>query len=424
MNVVRVILADWVFAGEGAALRDGGVAVADGRIVRVGPADELLRMYAGADVERMPGCALAPGMVNAHTHLELGFLRGMLPAGPFVPWVIGLMKAVASEPDLAATVALSVREGVAESLRGGVTLLGDITKQVTASRGALRTEPIHAVSFGEVQALGKRRSLLGERLAAAADAALATERMRIGLSPHAPYTVEGPALRAVLDRARADGLPVCMHLAELQEESAFLAGLEGPIRQAWEQVGIASELLDEAIPCHAGGPIRWAQAWGLLEGGTPVLLAHVNYADAEELAILQAAGASVAYCPRTRGFFGHDAASDHPFLTMHDRGINVCLGTDSLASNPDLHLLREAQYLLRRFPALDPLVLLDLLTINGARALGAHGHTGSLAEGKRADMVALETAPAGADDSRGVLTRVFAEAALPRAVWLGGNRII
>jgi cytosine/adenosine deaminase-related metal-dependent hydrolase len=250
--------------------------------------------------------------------------------------------------------------------------------------------------------------------------------MRIGLSPHAPYTVEGPALSAILDAADTDKLPLCMHVAELTEEAEFLRTCGGEIRRAWEAINLAQLLLDEKIPRFEGGPVRWARQWGLLPPGgvgAPVALAHVNYADDEEIDIIRAAGASVVYCPRTRAFFGHDAVTPHRFRDMLDAGVNVCLGTDSLASNPDLFLLREARFLLRKDPTLSPTLLLEMVTSGGSRALGTSHDAGTLAEGCSADIAAFPLS--GAHGSAEAMLRdVIGRAPGASAVWIGGAKVL
>jgi cytosine/adenosine deaminase-related metal-dependent hydrolase len=440
-NLVMVT-AEAVFPVAGPPVRRGAVVMQDGRVVAVGSAEELGRKFAGAERVEMKGHVLVPGLVNAHCHLELGYLRGKLPAGHFVEWVNALVRTVLAQgPAMERVVTRAVSEGVQELLRGGVTRVGDITRQAGFSRAALRKGPVRAVSFGEVAGIGSRRGDAAGMLAAAMDERLASETMAIGVSPHAPYTVEGPVLRQAVEAARRKGLPMRMHVAELTEEREFLATLGGRLREAWDVFGTAHEILDAAIPRFEGGAIRWAREWGLLEcpvsgvqlpdgkkeadGGVgATLLAHVNHADDEELEIVRMAGASVAYCPRTRAFFGHDVTSIHRFREMMYRGINVCLATDSLASNPDLFLLREGQFVLRKFPEVSPGTVLEMMTVNGARALGLGDGEGTLVAGGVADMAAFPAGGGGQGSLSGVLGGVIAEAPPAGAVWIGGEKVL
>ncbi len=414
---------------------NGAVVITGDTIAAVGPAADIRRAYPGAREENFPNCILMPGLINAHTHFELSFLRNKFQPINFVDWVIQLIKIIPQDATtLANLIPTAVRSGMAESLRFGVTTVGDITRHAQLSRAALRDGPLHAVSFGEILALGTRRHLLTERLAVARDASQISPTLSIGLSPHAPYSVEGPALQQIVQAAAPHNLPLCMHLAELQEEQEFLATLGGPLRRIWDTIGNAHELLDQFIPLFHNGPIRWAHHWGLLNDanandnrchaspahfaaeacetirdankpsqinmlltrplphqkhGTNPLLAHVNYATDAELDILAQCRASVAYCPRTRQFFGHDRITPHRWQDMLARNINVCLATDSLASNPDLSLLREAQTLLNLFPDIPPESILPFITSNAAKALQLDHMTGTLHPGKQADLVAL-----------------------------------
>jgi cytosine/adenosine deaminase-related metal-dependent hydrolase len=178
------------------------------------------------------------------------------------------------------------------------------------------------------------------------------------------------------------------------------------------------DVLDDAIPAFNGGPVRWGQSWGQLiynrgeppERTIPVVLAHVNYCDNAELMAIAAARASVAYCPRTHAFFGHPP---HRYREMLEAGINVCLGTDSRASSPDLSVLREARLLVER-DGISPALGLEMVTRNGAVALGVDKEVGSLAEGKWAYVVVMEAR--GEDAAREVVM-----GAGVRAVYVGGS---
>lgn len=463
MPDLTILQAAVVWAGAGRVFAPGVVVFSNqtGAILAVGPGaavghaapagSAIQAAYPNAHIENHPHRLLMPGLVNAHCHLELGYLRGKLPAGRFVDWVIQLMRQVSDAMKrglLEQLTRQSVEAGVAESLAAGVTTVGDITRQAKISRSVLSQAPLRAVSFGEVTGLGQRRAGFAERLAAAADTSTDGPRLQIGLSPHAPYTVEGPALRQAVQLARQAKLPLAMHLAELSEETEFLAHLTGPLRELWNTSGGAVEFLDDLIPLFPEGPVRWAERWGLFEAagcdqtagttlndacpggplphrvwhpGVPVLLAHMNYVNDDEIGLL--GGASVVLCPRTRAFFGHQRP--HRYREMLAAGVNVCLGTDSLASNPDLSLLREAAALRKTDPTLPVQTILEMVTLRGAKALGMDSQIGSLAVGKQADIIALPLAESRVTDSvggwDGVLEYIVTHAPAPPCVWIAGN---
>lgn len=403
---------------------DAAIAVIDGIIQACHQRSEILEQFPGLREVHVDSCVLTPGFVNAHTHLELSFLAGKIP-GPadFPSWVLQLIAAYPSVGDAEKVFSRSALAGAQESIRFGVTTVGDISRQYPIVRPALQREsPLGIVSFGELTALGRSRNYLDARLAGAINQQKADHRMSIGLSPHAPYSVEGPALEKIVAAAREHHLPLSMHLAELREERDFLRDFSGPLGKSWMLMR-QMDLLDDLIPAFDNGPIQWARHYGLFNAGVPVILAHVNYADDTELDILAKSGAAVAYCPRTRHYFGHDAVTPHPWRAMRQRGISVCLATDSLASNPDLFLLREAQFLYRKDPSIPSQILWRMITAEPAIALGLGSRIGRLAPGYAADIIALPLAKDVLASAATVCDYLVREAPLPQSVWIGGRQV-
>jgi cytosine/adenosine deaminase-related metal-dependent hydrolase len=266
---------------------------------------------------------------------------------------------------------------------------------------------LRTVSFGEVLAMGQRRCLLEERLAEAIDPSLQNEYLRIGVSPHSPYSIEPEGYRRCLEAAHARSLPLMTHLAETPDEAEFLSNHAGPFRELWRQLGG----WDEQIPRFPDGPIRYAQMLGLLD--YPAVLAHVNYCDDEELKLLAAAKASVVYCPRTHAYFGHPP---HRWHEMLDLGINVAIATDSSTSSGDLNLLDDLRLFHRQAPKMSAEIVWQLATSRAALALGCP-HLGSLAAGKMADIAAF---PSRGSDP---LAALLGSDDLPTQVWMGGKAI-
>ncbi len=400
----------------------GAVAVVNGLIHRCGPRTEILRQFSGVQEIHSDGAVLIPGLINAHTHLELTFLAGMVPPPAHFPdWVLQLTDTFPSPADAPGVFAASALQGAEECIHYGVTTVGDITRQHAVVRPALQANsPMRIVSFGEIAALGRSRELLDSRLAAAMDRQCAGAHFIIGLSPHAPYSVEGPALEKIAATARQHLMPLCMHLAELREEKEFLADLSGPLGKNW-QLMQQLNLLDDHIPRFAHGPIHWAEHYGLFKAGTAVILAHVNYADDAELDILARSGAAVAYCPRTRHYFGHDDIMPHPWRAMRAQGITVCLATDSKASNPDLSVLREAQFIKQRDPTIDARELLAMMTTQPAAALGMNDHIGRLAPGYAADILTMPVPPEHCTSAADVANYLIHHAPSPRHVRINGE---
>lgn len=401
MQVIpSLIQAAWIAPIDQPPIRDGAIVFRDGRIVETGPTRVLRTKHPAAETIDLGNSILLPGLVNAHVHLELSDLsRQPLPAGGFVDWLIDLIVR-RRDTDVSSAVA----NGARQCLRFGVTTVGDITGQCALSRAALAKAPMRGISYGEVQAMAQRRGLLDQRLSAAIDTTPHNPRVRVGISPHAPYTIEPHAITA----CTKTGLPLAMHLAESSEESTFLANHTGAFRDLWETLG----WWDNRVSRFVGGPIRMAQSLGLLD--MPALLAHVNYCDDDELALLAAGRASVVYCPRTHDYFHHPL---HRWRDMLAAGINVAIGTDSTASSPDLNLVDDLRLLHHISPNCTPQSLWELVTLRGARALGMQDEVGSLTPGKFADFVSWKL-PDASDDP---LQYILESDKLPSRLWTSGQ---
>lgn len=367
----------YVVPVDGLVIEDGVVVIREGRIASVGRA---------ADLHTTPAidygdAVICPGFVNAHTHLELTHLAGQVPpSSDFVHWLKRLTDLLMAQPATPDNVAEAVFAGITQSLAAGVTTIGDISRRPAWSREPLAASPIRAVSFGEVIAMGRLRTRLNDRLEAAASIERQSDRMRIGISPHAPYTVEPDGLRACADRGRRMNAPLCIHLVETAEESTFTQSRGGRFTEFLQEMGI----WDEDIPTAGCTPVELCRATGVL--GRQTVVAHGNYVSDEDIKIIAECGSSVAYCPRTHHAFGHPP---HPFRDILRAGINVCIGTDSLASNPSLSILDELRFLHHRHPDMAAHDLIAMGTIRGAVALGYADEVGSLSVGKAADLVVI-----------------------------------
>ena len=383
---------------DGPPVRDGGVVFSDGKIVAVGDGVGLAAAHPDAALHDYGESVLLPGLVNAHVHLELsGHSRGGPPAS-FVDWLTDLM-------GRSVDVTQAVQKGVEQSLRFGVTSVGDISRQCRVTRPLLAGGPLRVVSYGEVQAMATRRGLLDERFAAAVDTRDESTQLCVGVTPHAPYSIEPDGYRRCLDFATRTGRPIATHLAETSDEAEFLADHTGPFRDLWRVLNA----WDDQVPRFTGGPILYAKGLGLIDH--PTLLAHVNHCNDDELAILASGRASVVYCPRTHAYFGRQP---HRWREMLAAGINVAVGTDSCASSPDLNLLDDLRLLHTIAPEVSALDLLAMATTRAARAIGMEAMVGSLTTGKAADAIVI---PAKS------LEDVLESAVLPSAVWIGGKKV-
>lgn len=396
-------------------ITNGDLVVEGSRIVSLAPANRAKTALDSGDV------ALLPGFINAHTHLELTQLAGRVPfETTFAGWIESLL---ALRPEIDAEVArvASIRDGIAQSLAAGVTTVGEISRGPW-NENELTDSALRSVRFSEVLGIGEReadafhtadeleRELL--RFAGAAARRETQNPPRLGISPHSPYSTSAEVYRRCVARAQERDWGITTHLAETREEIEFLRHGTGPLRELLDARGILTSARWKPPGCS---PVEFAAAVGLLEARP--LLAHVNYVEDDELALLAAHEVHVAYCPRTHRFFRHEP---HRFREMLKRGINVCVGTDSLASNPSLSVLEELQFLRREHPDLPPQTILEMGTIRGARALGLEGLTGSISLGKQADLVALRVTARTPDEA---IEEILAGEASVHSVYVAGRQV-
>jgi cytosine/adenosine deaminase-related metal-dependent hydrolase len=385
--------ARWVIPVATEPLRDATVTVADRHIVYVGPRD---RRPSGSDVD-LGDAVLLPGLVNAHTHLELTAMRGLLRGIPFVPWIRALTEARAAVLT-EATMLDAARWGIVEGLLAGITTYADTSASGVVLR-ALNEMRVRGIMYQEVfgPSPAQRTAALDD-LRARVDALREWETplARLGVSPHAPYTVHEDLLIDVTAYAVGAGLPVAMHLAESDAEIRFLREGEGPFAEGLRARGIP-------VMRRSHSPVHLLVELGVVLARP--LLIHCVQIDETDIAFIAEHACPVAHCPTSNAELGHGIA---PLREMLDAGVTVGVGSDSLASNDRLDMLSEARLAmllqcarLKRPDALTRADAVSLATIRGARALGLDDRIGTLEPGKEADLAAFSLAgarPTASDD--------------------------
>lgn len=346
---------------------------------------------------KRPESLLVPGLVNAHTHLDLTHIgpRPLDPAAGFQGFVDTVRSNRRTQEH---EIAQSVRDGVALSLAGGVVAIGDIAG---AALGQPTLAPFHTlreglglgVSFVEFFSIGRGEAPARERISQLLHNNRQTfstpvEGVRPGIQPHAPTTVSLKTYRWLLDQI-APHVPVSTHLAETAEERTFIGEGRGPQRDFLASL----RLWDDSMLAELGRGLSPVAHLAPVLRTRPMLCAHVNDAGDDDLALLARARASVAYCPRASAYFGaHERFGPHRYRDMLAAGINVCLGTDSVINLPApcacLSTWDEAR-LLRQRDGADPLTLLRMATVHGALALGLDPALFTLAPGPLAGLVAV-----------------------------------
>jgi cytosine/adenosine deaminase-related metal-dependent hydrolase len=404
----QTLRARWVFPVEGAPIEHGIVEVTAGQITAIGAGT-------GAVTRDLGNAAIIPGLVNAHTHLELSDVEAPLaPARPFTAWlksVIGHRRGRPADQIAAGPVWCA---GARECRRSGTTLAGDIVSNNWSEESNSASGP-RQVAFLEL--LGLSPSQITPQLARA------REHLRHGpegtfptsagrpiraLSPHAPYSVNPQLFTGLVSLARESGAPLAMHLAESPAERELIEQGRGEFVEFLTSLGV----WQPAVFPRGMQILDYLKELAAL---SRALVIHGNDLTAREQDFLATcAGASVVYCPRTHAYFGHPR---HPWLELLARGVNVAIGTDSRASNPDLSLWKELLFLRQQFPQVAPATLLEIGTIRGARALGQERLTGSLAVGKEADLAIIDL-PRG--DSTDPCSLLFDPASRVAGVMIGG----
>jgi 5-methylthioadenosine/S-adenosylhomocysteine deaminase len=389
--------ARWVLPVVSAPLDDGAVAVEGSKIVGVGGRAELSEKFPGAARRDFDEAAIVPGFVNCHSHLELTALRGYLEAEEpdFAAWLRKLTTA-RLERMTADDLYVSAAWGASEAARAGVTCVGDASDSAQSSMAALRDVGLRATVFQEVfgpdaRIAGEQLEKLRERVAQLRGGE--TNLVRVGVSPHAPYSVSAPLLQSTTLYALGEGLPLMMHAAESESERLLLGEGRGPF---------AENLARRGVEWRAPrvSTVQYLDALGVLAARP--LLAHCITVDDADIETLQRTGASVAHCPKSNAKLGHGRA---PFAAFIRQGVSVGLGSDSVASNNTCDLLEEARFatLLARTMggeqasegrSVNATDALRTATLGGARALGIETQTGALAAGLQADLAVVSLAGA------------------------------
>jgi cytosine/adenosine deaminase-related metal-dependent hydrolase len=398
-----LIHADGLVTGDGPTVRDAAVLVSGkGEVLDVGDAGTLLPRHAGASVVRVHGVVF-PGLVNAHTHLELSAMRGRVPGGRgFVAWVdafVGLRTEV--EPD---DERWGVDRAVADLDAFATAAVGDVSNRLAAVHPLARAG-IGGSVFHEV--FGAREEMLRSAVAdlprARAEAVgdWPTGDLAYAVAPHTLYTTHPAVVRDLARAARAASDaghgPTSLHLAEHAAERSALETASGPMVD-W--LHARTRGASDGFPWPRTGPVAFADSLGAL--GPHVLAVHVTDVTAEEAATLVARHAAVVLCPRSNLFIELRLP---PLVALRAAGVEAALGTDSLASNASLDVLAEARALQDRFPQVTARELLQMATWHGARALG-RPEMGRIARGSRPGLAAVDGELGGVDPAAFLLSRV------------------
>ncbi len=388
--MTTIYSARWVLPVSEPPIEHGAVAIDGRRIVGVGLLPQIIDRFPASRIESLGEAAILPGLINTHTHLELTAMRGYLEneEADFFAWLRKLT-VTRLERMTQDDIHVSAVWGACEAVRAGITSVGDASDSGLTSMLALKEVGLRGIvfqeSFGPDPRLAKEnfeklKNKVVELLGAQ------TELVRIGVSPHAPYTVCADQLELVAEYARTERLPLMMHAAESEAEDLFLRQGRGIF---------ADGLAKRFIEWHAPGTstVQYLKERGILD--THPLLAHCIRVDETDVETLRDTRSKVAHCPKSNAKLAHGRA---PFTTFIEKGIAVGLGSDSVASNNTCDILEETRFavLLSRSAQVDRIVSPDealaAVTLGGARCFDLEGEIGQLSEGSQADLTVLSLA--------------------------------
>jgi 5-methylthioadenosine/S-adenosylhomocysteine deaminase len=391
--MISVLTARWVLPITSPPINRGAVAIESGRILAVATLPEVSKQFPQVSIEDLGEAAILPGLINVHSHLELTGFRGRLEEPRFQNWIVELIRLKAERLNTDDLLACA-RLGCIESLKAGVTTLAD-TSDADAPLQALIESGQRGVIFQEcfgpgvnqaessLDELKLKLDLHRERLVSAGSEAQA--RLRLGISPHAPYSVSAKLYELTARFAFDQTIDVAIHAAESVDEKNLLRDGSGAFGDSLR----GREIAFNPPGCSA---IKYFDQLGVLQS-SPLLIHCVNV-DEEDIALMAENRARIAHCPKSNSKFGHGIA---PLIEFQRAGIRVGLGTDSVASNNTCDLIEEARFcsLIHRAVHKDATVcradeMLRLLTIEGALVLGMENEIGSLEPGKQADLIAID----------------------------------
>ena len=389
----QIYIADWVLPVVAPPIRRGAVVVNNEVILDVGPADRIGKQYSGEQID-FEHAVIAPSWINAHTHLELSYLRGKVPAGKsFVDWIRAVvnLRAQTSDPE---KIIRSAREQSEFMVNTGTVLAGDITNGYLLS-DTLLDPRLNRIVFYEL--LGFQPQQAKEILTQALTK-IQEERSRAIPVPHAPYSASAELITQI---ARLNRKPQSIHAAESADEREFLEKGQGAFVEFLKFRGV---WLDAWQPPGVS-PIQYLDRLGYLQPMT--LLVHGVQVSKKDLEIIAGKGCAVCICARSNHF---TEVGRPPLEQYLEKNIPLCVGSDSLASNDDLDMNNELYYLYQNFKFNHPAQLIRMATVNGARALGRADNLGKLEKGARARLnVFISDTAIGKEAEEFVLSKSWSE---------------
>ncbi|MBX7171764.1 MAG: amidohydrolase family protein [Pyrinomonadaceae bacterium] len=386
---MKILSAEYVLPISAEPIKNGAVAIENDKITSIGTLANLQKQFPNASIENFGEAVIMPGFVNCHSHLELSIMRGFLDEveADFFRWLIKL-SVTRAEKLTEQDIEISALLGTLEGLRAGVTCFGDIGRFGKAGFEALKKTGLRGVVFQETEFSPHNEKAVEdfEKLQEKFLNLKSTENelVKVGMSPHAPYTVSRCLFELITDYALSENIKISIHAAEsVTEEELMLFG-SGAMAEFYRERGI-----------HWTTPklssIEYLSEIGVLQAKP--LLAHCIRTNERDWHLIAESGSSVAHCPKSNAKFGHSVA---PFEKFLDKNLRVGLGSDSVASNNTCDLLEEGRFASltartreEKTRLVNAKEVVETITLGGAKALHLENEIGSLETGKQADLIVL-----------------------------------
>ena len=389
-----IFRAKYAILNDRTIIEDGAVVLCGSKIGEVGRYTEIRDLYP-AKVVDLGSAVIMPGLVNTHTHLELTHHKNLVNHyARFTDWLFQIT--TKSNCDDCQQINQAILDGIQLSLAGGATTIGNIH---SSGKGleTLRNSQIRKVVF--LETLGLSSHVFADesaRISKTLKSLRNDDLFTTAVTPHAPYSTSANLYQYCAEIAKSDQLHLSTHIAETKAEIEFLQYGTGEFAELLNMLNIS---LDAWNPPGVT-PVAYLRKLGILD--LQPLLAHCNYLTDNDIDLLARSGSSVAFCPRSHKYFSH---TNHSIMRLMAAGVNVSIGTDSLASNWSLSMLDELKFLADNYEELLPETLISLLTINGTRSLKLK-YIGKLEKNWQADLIAIGIS----DDGRPVFDQICDQA--------------
>ncbi|KKL94058.1 hypothetical protein LCGC14_1868480 [marine sediment metagenome] len=357
---------------------NGAVLIDDGKIKFAGRFTDINKHDSHRIVD-LGNSAIVPGLINTHTHLELTHLHNRISYnGDFTDWIKQII--IAKEPWTEHEYVSSIRDGITRSLEAGTTTIADINRNGPAL-DVLTKSKIRKILFYEIIDFNPDSAESTIDNYKREINCIGNDRLlSLGIYPHTPYTVSKELYKRCKRVSEELGIHIATHVSETNDEIEFLTRGTGKIISLLKDRDMLNNWSYPGLR-----PIEYLSNMGFLK--SECILVHCNYITEEEIDVIRMSGSSIVFCPRSHKFLGH---KNHPFCKFIEHGINVALGTDSLASNDSLSILDEMKYLYEKHKDVRPQDILHMGTAAGAIALRMKDKIGRLKPGFDADITAIK----------------------------------